>query len=149
MPRVNITIAARLGLLLGALALFGAVLSAWALREINETRRESRRAADVVTPQLLRISEMELTLTRVSLQARHAILSRSPDELRVTLADIGQHARRLDELAKAFEAELSTERGRALFGAVKAHKARFWKEAGQVVTYVEAGRRYEAFEYLL
>jgi methyl-accepting chemotaxis protein len=149
MPRVNITIAARLGLLLGALALFGAVLSAWALREINETRRESRRAADVVTPQLLRISEMELTLTRVSLQARHAILSRSPDELRVTLADIGQHARRLDELAKAFEAELSTERGRALFGAVKAHKARFWKEAGQVVTYVEAGRRDEAFEYLV
>jgi methyl-accepting chemotaxis protein len=145
----NLTIAARLGLLLGALALLGAVLSAWALREINETRLETRRAADVMTPQLLRMSEMELTLTRVSLQARHAILARTPEELRVSLTEIGQHASRLDELVKTFEADLSTDSGRVLFREVKAHKARFWQEAGQVVTHVEAGRRDEAFAHLV
>jgi methyl-accepting chemotaxis protein len=149
MRLVNLTIAARLGLLLGALALFGAVLSAWALGAINETRHESRRAADVMTPQLLRMSEMELTLTRVSLQVRHAILARTPEELRATLSDIGQHARRLDELAKTFESDLSTERGRALFSDVKAHKARFWQEAGQAVALVEAERRDEAFAHLV
>jgi methyl-accepting chemotaxis protein len=146
---LNLSIAARLGLLLGTLALFGAVLAIWALREVHETRLESRRAADVLTPQLLRMAEMELTLTRVSLKARHAILGRTPEELQATLEEIGRQGRGLDELALAFEAELSTEEGRTLFKDVNARKARFWQEAGQVVQRVEAGRREEAFAYLV
>jgi methyl-accepting chemotaxis protein len=149
MKPVNLSIAARLGLLLAVLALLGAVLSAWALREIDHTRLESRRAADVLTPQLLRMAEMELTLTRISLQARHAILARTPAELQATQADIGQLAQRLDDLADTFESSLSTERGRALFNEVKARKTRFWEEAGQVIGHVEAGRRDQAFAHLV
>ena len=149
MKPFSLTIAARLGLLLAALALLGAVLSAWALREIDQTRLESRRAVDVLTPQLLRMAEMELTLTRISLQARHAILARTPAELQATQADIGQLAQRLDDLADTFENSLSTERGRALFNEVKARKTRFWEEAGRVVGHVEAGRRDLAFAHLV
>ncbi len=149
MKPFSLTIAARLGLLLAALALLGAVLSAWALREIDQTRLESRRAVDVLTPQLLRMAEMELTLTRISLQARHAILARTPAELQATQADIGQLAQRLDDLADTFESSLSTERGRALFNEVKARKTRFWEEAGRVIGHVEAGRRDQAFAHLV
>ncbi len=145
----HLSIAARLGLLLSAFALLGGVLAAWALNEINQTRQESRRATDVLTPQLLRIAEMELTLTRVSLQARHAILARSPQELNTTLEAIGRHAGQLDDLSKAFEAALSTPRGRELFADVKARKAKFWQEAGTVVEHVKAGRRDEAFAHLV
>ena len=149
MKPFSLTIAARLGLLLAVLALLGAVLSAWALREIDQTRLESRRAVDVLTPQLLRMAEMELTLTRISLQARHAILARTPAELQATQADIGQLAQRLDDLADTFESSLSTERGRALFNEVKARKTRFWEEAGRVIGHVEAGRRDLAFAHLV
>ena len=149
MKPFSLTIAARLGLLLAVLALLGAVLSAWALREIDQTRLESRRAVDVLTPQLLRMAEMELTLTRISLQARHAILARTPAELQATQAEIGQLAQRLDDLADTFESSLSTERGRALFNEVKARKTRFWEEAGRVIGHVEAGRRDLAFAHLV
>ena len=149
MKPFSLTIAARLGLLLAVLALLGAVLSAWALREIDQTRLESRRAVDVLTPQLLRMAEMELTLTRISLQARHAILARTPAELQATQADIGQLAQRLDDLSDTFESSLSTERGRDLFNDVKARKTRFWEEAGRVVGHVEAGRRDQAFAHLV
>ena len=140
MALARLSIAARLGLLFASLAVLGALLAWWALREIHHTQQESRRAANVLTPQLLRMSEMELTLTRVSLQARHAILARTPEELQASLGEIGKHAVRLDELAKGFEADLSTERGRALFAAVKALKAKFWLEAGVVVEHVKAAR---------
>ena len=149
MKPFSLTIAARLGLLLAALALLGAVLSAWALREIDQTRLESRRAVDVLTPQLLRMADMELTLTRISLQARHAILARTPAELQATQAEIGQLAQRLDDLSDTFESSLSTERGRDLFNEVKARKTRFWEEAGRVVGHVEAGRRDLAFAHLV
>ena len=149
MKPFSLTIAARLGLLLAVLALLGAALSAWALREIDQTRLESRRAVDVLTPQLLRMAEMELTLTRISLQARHAILARTPAELQATQAEIGQLAQRLDDLSDTFESSLSTERGRDLFNEVKARKTRFWEEAGRVIGHVEAGRRDQAFAHLV
>ena len=145
----RLSISARLGLLLAILAVFGAVLASWALTQINQTRQEARKSADVLMPQLLRMSEMELTLTRVSLQARHAVLARTPEELQATLGEIGRLAARLDELAKDFEAGLSTEQGRALFAEVKAQKAQFWQQAGKVVEHVQAGRRDEAFAHLV
>ncbi|MCO4095284.1 MAG: hypothetical protein HEQ37_18715 [Acidovorax sp.] len=86
------------------------MLTAWTIREINELRDETRRSADVLTPQMLRTAEMELTLTRISLQAGHAILSRTTDELQGAVGEIGRQAKRLDELSSEFESAISTER---------------------------------------
>ncbi len=145
----QMTIAARLGALLAGFALVGALFVALALTEISQIRQDSRRVADVLTPQLLRMSEMELTLTRISLQARHAILSRNPAELQATMGEIGKHAKRLDELTKEFEAAISTDRGRAQFAEVNSKKDAFWEQAGKVVEQVNAGRRDEAFAQLV
>jgi methyl-accepting chemotaxis protein len=144
-----LTIAARLGMLLAGLALLGALFVVWALTEVHRMRLETRSAADVLTPQLLRMSEMELKLTRVSLQARHVILSRTPVEMQATLDEIAQHARRLDELTTEFEAAITSDRGRALFEQVKGRKAQFWDEAGKVIEHVKAERRDEAFAALV
>jgi hypothetical protein len=143
------SISARIGLLLGAIALCGALLVAWSLNEVAQMRKETRRAADVLTPQLLRMSEMELTLTRISLQARHAILSRTPQELDATLAEVGALAKRLDTLFEEFGANVSTPSGTTLFAEVKGRKAHFWEQAGQVVEHVKADRRPEAFAHLV
>ncbi|TNF62939.1 MAG: HAMP domain-containing protein [Burkholderiales bacterium] len=144
----RLSISARLGLLLGGFAVLGALLATWALREINQTRYEARRSADVLTPQLLRMSEMELALTRASLQGRQAILSRTPEELQASLKEIEQLGARLDDLAREFEASLSTDEGRVLFAEVKARKALFWQHAGTVVSLVQADRRDAAFAHL-
>ncbi len=145
----QLKIATRLGLLLLALALVGGAMVFWAKSEINEMRYGTRRAAEVYTPQLLRMSEMELTLTRISLQARHAMLSRTPEELQQTLDIIGGHAGRLDTLAKEFEANLSTPRGREIWTQTQAHRGRFWELATQVVGLVKADKRPEAFALLV
>ncbi len=63
----RLSIAARLGLLLAGLAAIGAILVVWALGEIQASRDDTRRAVEVTTPQLMRMAEMELTLTRISL----------------------------------------------------------------------------------
>lgn len=143
------SIAARLGMLFALLAVMGAVLAWWALREVRQTQWDARQSASVLTPQLLRMSEMELSLTRVSLHARHAILSRSPEELRDTLHAIAQYTTRLDELAEAFEAHVSSDRGRSLFAQVKERKQRFWREAETTIRLVKAGQKDEAMAHLV
>ncbi len=145
----RMTIAARLGVMLATFAVLGALFVAWALTEISQMRHDSRRAADVLTPQLLRMGEMELTLTRISLQARHAILARNPAELKATLDEIGRLSKRLDTLTNEFEAAISSDRGRKLFAELKARKDMFWQQAGEVVEHVAAGRRDEAFAHLV
>lgn len=144
----RLSISTRLGLLLAALAILGALLATWALREVHQTRLESRRSSDVLTPQLLRMAEMELTLTRTSLQARQAILARNPAELQASLQEIGRLSNRLDALAEEFESNLSTDEGRLLFEQVKARKALFWQHAGTVVSLVQADQRDAAFAHL-
>ncbi len=145
----NLSISARLGLLLAAFAVVGAIFVAWAFSKIELLRDEARNGVELRAPQLLRISEMELTLTRISLQARHAILSRTPKELEDTLAEVGKLSKRLDALAVEFDAAIRTERGRALFAEVKSRKALFWQQATVVVEHVNAGRREEAFAHLV
>ncbi len=144
----NLTISARLGVLLGALVVVGALMVGWAYFKIETMREQIARGVDKSVPQLLRISEMELSLTRISLLGRNAILSRTPQELQATMKEIGVHSKRLDDLTVEFDAAITTERGKILFAEVKAQKDRFWKEATVVVELVNAGRREEAFAHL-
>ena len=58
----------------------------WLMMSRISDDADSVRTVNV--PQLQRISEMELNVTRVSLQLRHAILARNAQELEATLADI-------------------------------------------------------------
>ena len=149
MPVYRLTIAARLGLLLSGLAVIGAIVAAWALIEVYAMRKETRRVADVLTPQVSRMDDMEKSLIRISLLARHAILSRTPAELQATEAEIGVYSKRLDSITAEFDAAIVTDKERTLFAEVKGQKARFWVEAGKVLEQVNTGRREQAFAQLV
>ena len=79
-------------------ALATVAISGWV--GLKEDARLAERVGTVRTPQLMRIAAVELNVTRVSLQIRHAILARSDVELRQTLADITEKGKLIDEALK-------------------------------------------------
>jgi methyl-accepting chemotaxis protein len=100
-------------------------------------------------PQLLTIGELELNVTRVSLQLRHAILSRNAAELDATLADVGEKKKlllsRLDELGK----NMVEDDGRRAFAPLPGLMTDFWAVGEENVKLILAGRKEEAFAFLV
>ena len=100
-------------------------------------------------PQLMRIASAQLNLTRVSLQIRHAILVRTPQDLAATLDDIDYKHREIEQALLAFnkaaaEPEAS-EASRKLDEIFK----EFWQIGGENVALIKAGKKDEAFDYLV
>jgi methyl-accepting chemotaxis protein len=87
-------------------ALAGVLVFAWL--KLGAVAEAAADTAEVRVPQLGRIAAIELNITRVSLQVRHAMLSRSPEELAATLADIGEKRRQLDQLMADYQRAIST-----------------------------------------
>ncbi|NRD59968.1 MCP four helix bundle domain-containing protein, partial [Corallococcus exiguus] len=100
-------------------------------------------------PQLQRIAELELNVTRVSLQLRHAILSRTPEELNATLADIADKRAQLQKTLKDFGDNMISDDGRQAFAPLPALMEDFWAIGGQNLQLVQAGRKDEAFALLV
>jgi methyl-accepting chemotaxis protein len=99
-------------------------------------------------PQLQRIGELELNVTRASLQLRHAILARTPEEMNASLADVADKVRlvelRLDEFGKA----MVTQAGRDAYAPMPPLMAEFLKVATENVALIREGKKAEAFEFL-
>ena len=100
-------------------------------------------------PQLMAMAELELNVTQVSLQIRHAILSRSPQELQETLDYIGAKRKSMNELKTAFEQRLFSSEGKAHFAQVGPAFDQFWKIGEVNIGLINQGRREEAFAYLV
>ena len=91
-------------LILLVLALSGLALAAWIqLARVSELAGVT---GAMRVPQLQRIADIELNVTRVSLQIRHAILVRTPDALRETLADTVAKRKIIEDRAAAFGRQL-------------------------------------------
>ncbi len=71
----NLTISARLGVLLGALVVVGAVMVGWAYSKTETMRDQIARGLDKSVPQPPRLSESELSLPRISFLGLHPLLS--------------------------------------------------------------------------
>jgi methyl-accepting chemotaxis protein len=133
--------------ILVALSLLGVGLYAWtALRDV-ELRAE--RTGDQRVPQLQRMAELELNVTRVSLQLRHAMLSRTPAERDAALADIGVKRKLLEEALAAYEKNLFTAEGRTRFAKIPPLVAGFWQQGEANIKLVQQGQREEAFAFLV
>jgi methyl-accepting chemotaxis protein len=100
-------------------------------------------------PQLARISELELNVTRVSLQLRHAILSRSADEMSATLDDVGEKKRLLDTTLEQFGKAMTTDAGRQAFAPLPGLAQEFWAIGGENIKLIKEGKKAEAFAYLV
>ncbi|QBK04638.1 HAMP domain-containing protein [Hylemonella gracilis] len=100
-------------------------------------------------PQLTQIATMELNVTRVSLQIRHAMLVRTPTDLTATLADIGEKRKKINETLQAFEAGIFTSAGRETFAQMTPLMQRFWQLGTENIKLIQEGRKDEAFDFLV
>jgi len=100
-------------------------------------------------PQLKRMADLELNITRVSLQLRHSMLARTPAERQAALADIGEKKKQIDELMAAFEQAISTDGGRARLAQLKPKLDKFWQVGGANIALVQQDKVPEAFAFLV
>ncbi len=100
-------------------------------------------------PQLERIGDVELNVTRTSLQMRHGMLSRTPQELATTLADIGGRRKAIEDTLATYKAELYSDAGRAAYANIETLARGFWTAAEPTLALVQKGEREAAFAMLV
>ena len=127
--------------------LFATAIVVWLM--MDRLTLAADRINEVNVPELQIIAELELNVTRVSLQLRHAILARTPQELSETLADVGQKKALLLERLQHFGSGMEDEEGRAAFRPLPPLMDTFWKIGEENVALIQAGRRDEAFAFLV
>jgi len=101
------------------------------------------------TPQLMRIAAIELNVTRVSLQIRHAILVRTDADLKATLADIGEKRKLIEETIQQYGQTTITAQGRATVEKLATLGEKFWEIGGRNIRLIQDGRKDEAFDMLV
>ncbi len=100
-------------------------------------------------PQLSRVADLELNVTRVSLLLRHAILARTADEQAVALRDILAKRKAIDEAMSAYEKAIFEPAGKEGFGQLQPRLQRFWQVGDANVELIRGGKKAEAFAYLV
>jgi methyl-accepting chemotaxis protein len=132
-----------------AIAVALAGVAAYAYVNLRNATELAERAASVRVPQLQRVAAMELNVTRVSLQLRHAMLSRTPEEMNRSLTDVASKRKLLEETMGEFERTLLNAAGRDHFAKVPPLMARFWEAGVANIALIEKGDKAEAFAYLV
>jgi methyl-accepting chemotaxis protein len=128
-------------------ALAAVAISGWFA--LKEDAALADRVGAVRMPQLMRIAEVELNITRVSLQIRHAILVRSGADLQATLADIGDKRRQIETALKTFEGAIIDPAERDVYDRITPLMAEFWSVGGENIALIESGNKDGAFDMLV
>jgi len=138
------------GRLLGlALAAALVAVALFAHRELRGAIAMSERTAEIRMPQLSDMAALELNVTRVSLQLRHAMLARTPQERAAAFADIQAKREQIDALLRSYEQKLFTEAGKENFARLPPLLASFWRVGEANIALIQAGQIEEAFAYLV
>jgi methyl-accepting chemotaxis protein len=132
------------GLLIGCM--LALAIAVWLL--MNQVVEHARADKDGVVPQLAAIAEIELNVTRASLQLRHAILARTPEERAVALDDVASKQLLLNAKLAAFGSVVNDELGRVAFAPMTGLMADFWKIGGENVDLIKTGEKDKAFAFL-
>jgi len=142
-------LARRLMLINGSILvlLVALAVAIWTMMGQLSTDAEAVRSSNV--SQLQRIAALELNVTRVSLQLRHSILARSPEELRATLADISEKRVLLQKTLDELGISMTSDEGRKAYAPLPALMAAFWTVGEQNLALIQAGRKEEAFAFLV
>lgn len=129
------------------LAMGGLAAVTWFLMSQTALDAEYTKANRV--PQLQRVAAIELNVTRASLQVRHMILSRSPEEAAATLADISRLVKVLDETVAEFGQAMTTDAGRQAFKPIPGLLEEFKATSAQNIQLIQQGLKDEAFAFLV
>ena len=141
---IGVKLALSYGFILVALVAVSAV-SWWTFDRIG---RSTESMTQRYMPQLIRVTDAQSLMLRLSLEARHLMLVKTQAERDQTLARIGKAREEMLELLRQVESGITTDRGRELFRAIREADVTFWRLAGEVVAKVQAGRVDEAFAQL-
>lgn len=142
-------IARRLYALSAVISLALVALVAYTYVNLQEVRAKAAQTQEVRVPQLRAMASLELSITRVSLQLRHAILSRTPQELDETFSDIGTKRKLIADTIATYEKSLFTDKGKAKFAKLPPLMDAFWKVGEENIALIQKGQRAEAFAYLV
>jgi|GEM_PF-2067685 len=127
--------------LLGVLA-----VSWWTL---NHVQSNAQLIIDMYEPQVDRMTRVELLMVKISLEARHAILSADdPAELKAAVQRIAHDRHRLVNLVDETEANLSTVVGRDIMKKIREADAVFWRLSQQVALHAQNGQVRAAYALL-
>jgi methyl-accepting chemotaxis protein len=142
-------LAGRLYLAVAAITLALVGCAAYTASRLQEIDTRAARTEALRVPQLQRMAALELNVTRVSLQVRHTMLSRTPEERAATLADIARLKGVIDGLMAEFEKNVSTEGGRKRIEALKPALANFWAVGGENLAKINEGSTADAVAFLV
>jgi len=132
--------------LLGSL-LFGVVVVSWLT--LNHVQSNAQQIIDMYEPQVDRMTRVELLMVKISLEARHAILSANdPAELKAAMDRIANDRQRLVDLVNETEANLSTVVGRDIMKKIREADAVFWRLSQQVTVHAQSGEVGAAYALL-
>jgi methyl-accepting chemotaxis protein len=147
-PSHRLGLAQRLYLASGALIALMLLLAVIVWVMTSREASSAQEVADNRVPQLQRIAQIELDVTRASLQLRHAILARSPAERDTALGDSLARLEQVQATMKAFGEANVDAPGREAFAPMPALLATFLDTAAGNVKLIRADRKAEAFAYL-
>jgi methyl-accepting chemotaxis protein len=143
------SLSGKLYLLCTALAIALAGVAAFAYVQLNDVIESANRTKSVRVPQLAMMAQVELNVTRMSLQLRHAMLARTPQERTAALEDIAAKKAAIDTLLADYERSLYTVAGRQRFEKIPPAMAGFLKTAGENLEAVKAGDMQRGFAFLV
>ena len=132
-----------------AVSLANIALAIFAYIQLTAVTEAARHTESVRAKQAAMAAATELNITRVSLQLRHAILSRTPQELQETLNDITAKRAAINEAVRAYESTVSSATDRALFNKLPPVLEQFWSKGEANLQLITSGKRNEAFAYLV
>ena len=129
--------------ILGFLLLCVVILSWVALDRVQS---HANRIIVSYEPQVNRMTQVELLMIKISLEARHTILAaKDPPELQAALKRIQSDRLTLIRLIDETQANLSTKVGSEIMSNIRATDAVFWRLSQLVVEYAQAGQAEEAY----
>lgn len=145
----KVGIAQRLYVVVATICLALAGLALFSYFEMQNVIRDANRIGAQRVPQLQRVADLEITVTRTSLQLRHAMLSRTPEELAATLEDISKLRKRMDSLMVDYEKGSTSEEARQRFAPLPGLVSRFWEAGGANIAMIQSGDKAGAFTFLV
>ena len=132
--------------LMGSLLFAVVMVSWWTLHHVQSS---AKQIIDMYEPQVDRMTRVELLMVKISLEARHAILSaKGPTELHAAIERIGKDRSRLVDLIHETEANLSTDVGRDIMKNIREADDVFWRLSLQVVGHAQTGQVAAAYALL-
>lgn len=139
----------RLFCTIAALAVAVVAFGIFSYTELSSVQTVALHTKDSRVVQLKGAAAIELDIVRSSLQLRHAMLARTPQERDASLQDIAQRRELIQAALKDYEQRLFSAKGKEIFKPIPGLVAAFWAEGETNIRLIQQGERERAFEFLV